>query len=481
MSKLFGALILAASLAGCSTMEPAYQRPDAPVSPGFPTGAAYKDGGNPNSPPAAETGWRDFMKDARQQRLVEIALANNRDLRIAALNVREAQAQYRIQRAALLPTVSGFAQNTGERTPGSLTPSGRAEVTHEYEAGVSAAWELDFFGRLRSLSDVQLQQYFATGYARQAAEILLVSQVADQYLTMLAFDEQLEVTRQTLVSAQEAYKIVKLQFDTGTAPELALQQSQSVLEQANANLAAQIRARAQAENALVLLLGQPLPADLPPVVRLDEQRILADVPAGLPSDLLARRPDILQAEALLRSENANIGAARAAFFPSISLTGSIGTASASLSGLFGAGSLAWAFVPSITVPIFQGGALRANLDLATLQKDAGVAQYEKAIQTAFREVADGLAGRGTFDDQVAAQERFTATQQRSLELSLFRYRNGVDNYLTVLTAQNGLYSAQLALVTARMQRLTNLVDLYRALGGGWIQHTGDPARSATAG
>jgi multidrug efflux system outer membrane protein len=481
MSKLFGALILAAFLAACSTMEPAYQRPDAPVSPGFPTGAAYKDGANPNSPPAAETGWRNFMTDARLQRLVEIALANNRDLRIAALNVREAQAQYRIQRAALLPSVSGFAQNSGTRTPGSLNPSGRTEVRHDYEAGVAAAWELDFFGRLRSLSDVQLQQYFATGYARQAAEILLVSQVADQYLTMLAFDEQLEVTRQTLVSAQEAYKIVKLQFDTGTAPELALQQSQSVLEQANANLAAQIRARAQAENALVLLLGQPLPAGLPPVVRLNDQQILADVPAGLPSDLLARRPDILQAEALLRSENANIGAARAAFFPSISLTGSIGTASASLSGLFGAGSLAWSFLPSITVPIFEGGALRANLDLATLQKDVGVAQYEKAIQTAFREVADGLAGRGTFDDQVAAQERFTATQQRSLELSLFRYRNGVDNYLTVLTAQNGLYSAQLALVTARMQRLTNLVDLYRSLGGGWIEQTGDAPRSAAAG
>ena len=228
----------------------------------------------------------------------------------------------------------------------------------------------------------------------------------------------------------------------------------------------------------MLLLGQPLPADLPPAVRLNDQQILTDVPAGLPSDLLARRPDILQAEALLRAENANIGAARAAFFPSISLTGSVGTASASLGGLFGAGSLAWAFVPSITVPIFQGGALRANLDLATLQKDVGIAQYEKAIQTAFREVADGLAGRGTFDDQLAAQERFTATQQRSLELSLFRYRNGVDNYLQVLTAQNGLYNAELALVTARMQRLTNLVDLYRALGGGWIEHTGDAPRAA---
>jgi multidrug efflux system outer membrane protein len=465
-------------LAACSTMEPAYQRPDAPVSPEFPTGAAYKDGGNPNSPPAAEIGWRNFMADARLQRLVEIALENNRDLRVAALNVREAQAQYRIQRAALFPQVSGVADHSSSRTPGSLTATGRPLVAHEVDAGVSAAWTIDFFGRLRSLSDAQLQQYFATAYARQAVEILLVSQVADQYLTMLAFDEQLEVTRQTLANAQESYSIVKLQFDTGTAPELALQQSLSVVEQADANLSAQLRLRAQAENALVLLLGQALPADLPPVVRLDDQKILTDVPAGLPSDLLARRPDILQAEALLRAENANIGAARAAFFPTIGLTGNLGTASAALSGLFGAGSLAWSFLPSLTVPIFEGGALQANLDVAVVRKDVGVAQYEKTIQTAFREVADGLAGRGTFDDQIGAQERFTTTQQRSLDLSMFRYRNGVDNYLQVLTAQTGLYGAQLTLVTARLQRLTNLVDLYRALGGGWIAHSGDEIRPA---
>src|SRR5258706_1963766 len=207
---------------------------------------------------------------------------------------------------------------------------------------------------------------------------------------MLAYDEQLVVTRQTLASAQEYYKIVKLQFDTGTAPELTLQQALSVVEQANANLEAQIRARAQAENALVLLLGQPLPADLPPAVRLDDQKILTDVPAGLPSDLLARRPDILQAEALLRSENANIGAARAAFFPTISLTGNLGTASAGLSGLFGGGSTFWSLMPALSVPIFNGGALKASLDVAKIQKDIGIAQYEKAIQTPLPEVPDGL-------------------------------------------------------------------------------------------
>jgi len=468
MRPLLFVLLLAT--AGCSTMAPKYKRPDAPVAATFPTGPAYKDGGKTSSPPAAEIGWRDFLIDPRLQRLVEIALANNRDLRVAALNVQQVQAEYRIQRAALFPTVAAFADRSASRNPAGPNSN---SLQRSWSAGVQASWEIDFFGRLRSLSDAALQQYFASGEARRAAEILLVSQVADQYLMVLALDEQLGVTRNTLETAQASLKIVQLQFDTGTAPELSLQQALSVVEQANANLAAQTRARAQAENALVLLLGQPLPADLPPAVPLDAQKILADIPAGLPADLLTRRPDILQAEALLRSENANIGAARAAFFPNISLTASVGTASAALSGLFGAGSLAWAFAPQLLAPIFEGGALRANLDLATIRKDIGVAQYEKTIQTAFREVADGLAARGTFDEQLAAQTRYTATQQRSLELSQFRYRNGVDSYLQVLTAQTGFYNAQLALVAARQQRLTNLVDLYRALGGGWIAHTGD--------
>jgi multidrug efflux system outer membrane protein len=469
MNKSLCAVIAVAWLAGCASMAPTYERPTPPIPSGFPAGPAYKDDGNPNSPSASEIGWREFLVDPRLQQLVEIALQNNRDLRVAALNVREVQAQYRIQRSALLPSVAGFAQNSASRDPTKTTNA----TQRIYSAGVSAAWEIDFFGRLRSLSDAALQQFFATREARRAAQMLLVAQVADQYLVLLAFDEQLAVTRQTLASAQTSYNIVKLQFDTGTAPELSLRQAQSIVEQANANLAAQVRARAQAENALVLLLGQPLPTDLPPAMALGDQHILADLPAGVPSALLDRRPDILQAEALLRSENANIGAARAAFFPRISLTASLGSASAALSGLFGAGSLAWAFAPAITVPIFEGGALQANLDVATIRKDIGIAQYEKAIQTAFREVADGLAARGTYDDQFAAQERYTATQQRSLELADFRYRNGVDSYLQVLTAQTGLYTAQQGLVTTRLQRLTSLVDLYRALGGGWIEHTGE--------
>jgi len=467
MEKLLAAGLMLA-LAACS-MQPVYERPAAPVAGEFPTGPAYKDSPAGGSP-AVDIGWRDFLADPRLQRLVEIALKNNRDLRVAMLNVAQVQAQYRIQRAALLPQVDGFADASRTRNKG--------VTSNDYSVGVAAAWEIDFFGRLRSLNDAAFEQYFATAYARQAAEILLVSQVADQYLAMLALNEQLAVTRRTLETAQASYKIVKLQFDTGTAAELTLRQSETVVEQANANDAALVRARAQAENGLVLLIGQPLPADLPPALPMGEEKILADIPAGLPSDLLARRPDILQAEALLRSENANIGAARAAFFPRVSLTGSVGTASATLGGLFGAGSQAWSFLPSITVPIFSGGALQASLDVAKIQKDIGIAQYEKAIQTAFREVADGLAARGTYDEQLSSLERYTAAQRRRLELADFRYRNGADTYLNVLTAQTDFYNAQLALVSTRLQRLTSLVDLYRSLGGGWVERTGEQPRPA---
>ncbi len=479
--KLFKNVAIAASVAlvaGCS-LQPLYHRPAAPVAASFPAGEAYKaPATGPGSPtlPAADIGWRNFLADPRLQRLVALALQNNRDLRVAALNVAEVQAQYRVQRAALFPSVSGVAGASQSRTPGSLEQSGKPLVAHDYSVGLSAAWEIDFFGRLRSLNDAALQQYLATAHARQAAEILLVSQVADQYLTMLAYDDQLAVTQKTLETAQASYKIVKLKYDTGTASELDLRLSQTVLEQAQANLAAQVRARAQAENALVLLVGQPLPPDLPPPVKLKDQTILADIPAGLPSDLLTRRPDILQAEAVLKGENANIGAARAAFFPQITLTGTLGTASSTLGGLFGAGSSAWSFVPSLVAPIFNAGANQANLDIAKAQKDIGIAQYEKTIQTAFREVSDGLAARGTYDDQLAATQRFTDAEQSRLQLAEMRYRNGVDGYLGVLTEQTDLYNAQQALVSARLNRLSSLVDLYRSLGGGWIQNTGDEPR-----
>ena len=338
--------------------------------------------------------------------------------------------------------------------------------------GLSFSWEIDFFGRLESLKDAALQQYLATAHARQAAEILLVSQVADQYLTMLALDEQLAVTRQTLETAQASYKIVKLQFDTGTAAELTLRQAETVVEQANANYAAQLRARAQAENGLVLLIGQPLPADLPPPPPMGEENILADIPAGLPSDLLTRRPDILQAEALLRSENAT-SAPPGRHFSRASLTAtSYGERDSRR--LFSGGSLP-GHSPSITVPILT--AVRYRRTSMPRRSEGHASRSTKKPSYRRREVADELAARGTYDEQLAAQERYTAAQRRRLELADFRYRNGADTYLNVLTAQTDFYNAQLTLVSTRLQRLTSLVDLYRALGGGWVERTGDAPRA----
>ena len=462
-------------LAGCS-LQPIFKRPDAPVSPNYPTGPAYKQVAG-STTPAADIGWRDFLNDPRLQRLVEIALKNNRDLRVAALNIASAQAQYRIQRADLYPQVDATASSTGTRGP-VFTNLGPGVTTHTYTAEVSASWTLDFFGRVRSLSDQALQQYFATAQAGKATYLLLVSQVADQYLTLLAADELLAVTRATLETAQQSYDLAALQFEAGIGTELSMRQAQTVVEQAKASHAAQLRARAQAENALVLLVGESLPADLPQGLPFNSQRLLADIPAGLPSDMLARRPDIMEAEANLRATYASIGAARAAFFPTISLTGTFGRESTDLGNLFDARSKAWSFVPSISTPIFQGGRLRASLDVAKIQKESAVAQYEKAIQTAFREVADGLAARGTYDDQIAALERNVEAQQSSLELSELRFRTGVDSYLNVLTAQTNLYTARQLLVTTRLARQTNLVDLYRALGGGWVEHTGEAPRPA---
>jgi multidrug efflux system outer membrane protein len=456
-------ILAGALLAGCA-LQPTYQRPALPVPGAWPTGAAYGEQPGAGTTPAADVGWRNFLTDARLQRLVEIALANNRDLRVAALHVAQVQAQYRIQRAAQFPSVDANAEL--RRTGGS------GGGTRGYSAGLSAAWELDFFGRLRSLSDAALQQYLASREAQQAFHILLVSQVTDQYLALLASDELLAVTQRTLQSAQASLQLTQLQLRVGSGTELAVRQAETVVEQAQADQEAQVRARAQAENALVLLLGEALPADLPPVVPFNAQAFLTDLAAGVPSDLLQRRPDVMQAEAQLRAANANIGAARAAFFPSISLTGSLGTASSALSGLFGAGSLAWGFIPSITAPIFNAGQLRAELDVAKIEKDIGVAQYEKAIQTAFSEVASGLAARSTYDRQVAALERLVTASQQALDLAQLQFRTGTASYLAVLTEQRNLYGAQQELVQVRLARMTNLVDLYRYLGGGWRERTG---------
>lgn len=477
-------LAVAALTAGCSFI-PKYARPPAPVAATFPTGPAYRAGApagtaHKHALPAPDIGWQDFFRDPRLRRLVQLALTNNRDLRVSVLQVQAAAAQYQIVRAGLFPQVDGTATESRAQVPADLAVSGHT-ISGEYSVGLGAAsWELDFWGRIRSLKEEALAQYLATAQARKAAEISLVSQVADQYLAVLAYDEQLKLTRDTLSSAEASYTLAKLQFDVGTGSELDLREAEGVVEQAQANLASQIRLRAQAENALTLLVGEPLPADLPPARPLEEQDLLTDIPAGLPSDLLTRRPDIMQAEQELRAANANIGAARADFFPRVTLTGQFGSESPSLGGLFKPGSAAWSFAPQITLPIFTGGANVANLDLAHVEKNIAVAQYEKTVQTAFREVSDGLAARGTYDDQIASLERYVTSQKRRLVLSQLLYKNGAASYLTVLTAQTDLYAAQQTLITARMQRLSNLVDLYQYLGGGWLAHTGDRPRPADA-
>jgi outer membrane protein, multidrug efflux system len=466
---------------GCSLI-PDYHRPAAAVADTYPTGPAYVSAIRAGAPAASETGWRDFFADLRLQELIATALQSNRDLRTAILNVELLRAQFRIQSAQLLPQVAVSAVGTRSRAPAQVALPGSGDIRQRdsYLVGATFAWEIDLFGRLRSLKAAALEEYLASVEARKGFEILLVSQVADQYLLMLANDELLEVTQRTLDVALASFALVKLQFDTGVATELDLRQAETVVEQGRSNRLAQLRAHAQAENGLILLLGQPLPATAAPTTRLDGQRLLAEIPAGVPSELLTRRPDVLQAEALLRSANANIGAARAAFFPFISLTGTGGTASTRLNDLFRAGSAAWSLSPAIDLSIFDAGANSANLDAARVAREIGIARYQLTIQTAFREVADGLAARGTFDEQIRSLERLTAAQRRRLELAQLLYRNGQASYLDVLTAQNDLYDAELVLVAARLQRLTNLVDLYRALGGGWLEHTGEEPRTGDA-
>ncbi len=479
------ALAVALFASGC-TMAPHYQRPAEPVSGAFPSDGVYatQPGAagtrSANGQAATEIGWRNFFTDPRLQRLIEIALKNNRDLRVSVLNVEAARAQYQITRAGLFPTLGGTGTGNRQRLPNALTSVPGQNITTTYNVGLTTSWELDLFGRIQSLKDQALAQYLSTSYARQASEISLVAQIADQYLTVLSTDDLLAVTEGTLKTAQESFRLTKLQFDNGTGSELDLRQAQTVVEQALSNQQAQARARAQAVNMLVQLVGEPLPDDLPAGLPLNAQNLLTDVPAGLPSDLLTRRPDIMQAEQTLLAANANIGAARAAFFPKISLTAAFGTASPTLGGLFKAGTAAWSFAPNIALPIFEGGQNIANLTLANVQKRIEIANYEKAIQSAFREVSDGLAARGTYDQQIAALERNEHAQQRRFDLSDLRYKNGVDNYLSVLTAQTDLYTAQQTLINARLARWTNLVDLYRALGGGWIGRAGDAPRPADA-
>ena len=456
----FGALAGALLLGGCMNLIPKYERPAAPVAPAYaPELAPAGDA----TTAAADIEWQRFFADPRLKRLIELSLANNRDLRIAALNIEQARALYQVRRADELPTVG--AGVTAQRQPG--TSGG---LVNTYAVGVQVTgYELDFFGRVRALSQTALAQYLATDEARKTAQIALIAGVATTHVGILADDELLRVTRDTLKTREDSFRLTKLRFDNGASSEIDLRQAELLLETARAVLAQTQRQRALDQNALILLVGQPLPADLPAPLPLAAQQGVSDLPAGLPSELLTRRPDVRSAEQQLLAANANIGAARAAFFPRIALTASAGTASTELSGLFKSGTFALTGTATLLQPIFDAGRNQANLEVAKVNKDIAVAQYEKSIQTAFREVSDSLAGRATLGEQLRAQAAAANAAQIGFNLADLRYRNGVASYFDVLEAQRSLFAAQQATVQVQAAQVQNLVTLYKVLGGGWTE------------
>ncbi len=465
----------AALLAGCS-MIPQYERPAAPVAAQWPQGLATP--ADTGAAVAADIAWQDFVGDARLRELIALSLQNNRDLRVAVLAIEQARSQYQIRRADQLPSIS--AGVSGTRQP---KADGSGDSTSAYTAGLTlTSWEIDFFGRVASLKEVALAQFFATQEARNAVQTSLVASVASAWLSLQTNTELLELTQRTLATREDSLRLNQLRFDQGVTSALDLRQAQSLTAAARATLAQQQRLRTLDINVLTLLVGQPLPPQLlAPVPQEPTAALLADVPAGVPSEVLTRRADIRQAEQQLIAANANIGAARAAFFPRISLTAGFGTTSDSLSGLFKSGSWGWTLAPQALLPIFDAGRNQAGLQLAQADRAVAVAQYEQAIQVAFREVADALAGRATLDDEVRAQQDQADAEADRFRLADLRYRNGVSSYLDVLDAQRALFATQQALAQTQLARRQNLVELYKALGGGWMPAQELPERAAAPG
>lgn len=464
MRPLLLILAGAVALGGC-TLAPRYERPGLPVGQSWPTPTATAAAGQTG----ADLAWRDVFQDARLQSVIALALEQNRDLRVAVANIEQARAQYRVQRADLLPAIDATGGYTRSRSPASAAIPGQAGDLKVDQYSVSAgfsAYELDLFGRVRSLSAAALQSFFATEENRRAVQISLISEVANAYLTLAADQDLLAITQETLASREAGLDLNRKRFDAGAVSELDVRQTQTLAEQARSDAAT---AKAQVDrdlNALRLLVGADVPAGLLPTGELQRVGVLADIPAGLPSDVLVRRPDVRAAEHTLQARNANIGAARAAFFPRITLTGSEGSTSSALDNLFTAGTRSWSFAPQVVLPIFSGGANIANLKGAEAQRDAAVATYEKTVQTAFREVSDALAVRATINDRIAAQERLVEAASVTQRLTQARYDRGVDSYLSLLDAQRTLYAARQTLLAAQLARAANRVELYRALGGG---------------
>lgn len=452
--RLISLTLLPLLLAGCS-MAPDYQAPVTGIADRYAQAGAQ-------AAPVADLGWRDFFLDESLRDLIDRALTQNHDLIAATANVERARALYRVERSARLPNVNVGASATRARVNEPQQATGNQ---YQVNAGITA-FELDFFGRVRNLSDAALESYFATAAARETARLALVAEVANAYVTLLADREQLALTERTYNAQKESYDLIKLAYDQGARSLLDLRQAETLLETARADQAAFRRQVAQDENALTLLVGTPVTVATGKVLGEEGTLLVPSLPEGLPSDLLTRRPDIAQAEHNLRAANANIGAARAAFFPRIGLTSALGTASTSLSGLFEGGSKVWNVGADASLPIFDFGRTQANLDVAKADRDIAVANYQGAVRTGFREVADALAARSTLDEQVAAQTALVEATRESHGLAKARYEKGVDSYLQVLDAQRSLYAAESGLIALRQQRLTNLVTLYKALGGG---------------
>ena len=457
---------LAASALGACSMMPVFERPAAPVPASFPQAAPTE--ATAVAPLADTVAWRDYFADERLCEVIALALENNRDLRVAALNIERARAQYGIQRADLFPSIAASGGQSAQRVPGDLSMSGDSTVSRQYSANLGfASYELDFFGRVRSLEEQALQTYLGTEEARRSAQISLVAEVANAWLRLAADRERLALARSTFETRQKSFELTQRSFDLGAVSALDLRQAETLMQTARADAARYAALVAQGENALALVVGTGVPATLQPPALGEQVAAIAELPAGLPAEVLVRRPDVLQAERALMAANASIGAARAAFFPRITLTASAGTASSELSGLFDGGSGAWSFVPQIRLPIFEAGRLQASLDVAQIQRDIHVAQYEKAIQSAFREVSDALAERATLAEQLDARRRLVEAAQQSFALSDARYKGGVDSYLNLLDAQRSLYGAELELISTRLSDASNRVALYKALGGGW--------------
>ncbi|MFB9035174.1 efflux transporter outer membrane subunit [Xanthomonas arboricola] len=463
------AVACAIALSGCVSMAPQYARPDAPV-PGVvgDTGSPlHGDSADGRTTAAAGLDWRQVLVDARLQKVVVLALDNNRDLRVAVLNIEQARAQYRIQRADLFPAVDATVSHTAQRAAAATSFTGAPQIIRSAtgQVGISS-WELDLFGRIRSLKNEALETYLASEQTQRSTRLSLVAEVASDWLTVAADQQRLALAQQTLESQRKTLRLTELQHDNGIVSGLDLAQIQTSVESARADVASFTTQLAQSRNALNLVVGTSVPAALLPAADAIESGVaLAPLPAQLESRVLLQRPDVVSAEHTLKAANADIGAARAAFFPTISLTGNVGRGSDALSSLFD-GDHTWSFTPSVSLPIFRAGALKAELDVAKLQKDITIAQYELAIQTAFSEVADALAERTQLDERMDAQRALVDAAQRGFTLSDARYRNGVDSYLVALDAQRSLYSAQQTLISLRLTEASNRVTLYKVLGGG---------------